>query len=405
MTTDQELNNRLVEKWRNTFDARVFGAVENPFHLAGVLNQYVFDNHERPYLDFSAAHATMPLGQGYPLVGEGITELVKFFYQTAPYGQHIHGVQMEFIEAISGYFHPGDKFLFTTSETEALHTAVEMVRQQSERTAPRVLAINRTSLPIGLNHNVALPWKTMSASAVLNRIEEDDLDGFLVSPFNPDTYEVIAADVLQAVVEQAELRSLPIIWDETVAGMGWMSGMFNIPDYAEYTVLGGALGGGLPLAAVVGRNLVKVLEHEVSVNRLSGSSLAFAAGLHTYRGVMHLKRLKGQSDLVAALDDELVKLQRQFPEVVKGLTGESLLRGVVFKDPDFTRQFVQQCREDGILLMSPPSGGRVVRIAAPMVCSLPDIEEFAGVMLAAIMKVRASDDGREGERDRNGVAG
>lgn len=399
MSTDQEINDRLVAKWRNTFDTRVFGASENPFGVAGVLNQYIFDNHQRPYLDFTAAGGTMPLGQGYALVSEGITELVKFFYQTASYGQHIHGVQMEFIAAIEGYFEEGNKFLFTASEGDAFHTVVQMVREQREGSDGLMLAVNRASFPAGMDMVGIASFdevNAMTAAEVRDRAKYIDISSLLVSPINPDTYEVISPERLQTVIDLSAELHIPIIWDETVQGMGWMDGMFRIPHYADYIVLGGALGGGIPLGAVVGKNLYQV-DHPDSVTRLSGSSLAFAAGLHAYRGIMHLKRLKGQPEITGLLNDELDKLQEQFPEVIAGLTGESLLRGVVFRDPNFARQFVQQCREDGILLMRPPSGGRVVRIAAPMVCSLSDVEELAGAMLAAILKVRASDDRRRGE--------
>lgn len=354
-----------INQWKKTYSELVAHPEEDPLTLIAARRQYVIDDTRTPYMDFTGGAGCMPLGHGHEVVGQAIAELGKFFYQTGPWGAQVHGVEMEYLHLLGQHFDSQFKWVFLSSENEAWTIVPSMLGLLPSEVfrvnygAPRSIETLRLSVATGQSKAV------------------------VVSPVNEDTYGTINAAVLHEIIQMRSDHGIRIIWDETVAGMGWRgTSVFNTPFYADGVVLGGALGGGIPLSAVAMRDPGS----PGALNtRLWGSAMAFTAGLHTLRQVMVLSANTDATGLVERLDDELSRLQELFPKDVARVLGEGLLRTLEFHTDTMAKEFVVQCRADGVLLAK---HDRFVRIAVPLVCGLQDVDELISVLTESMMKVR-----------------
>lgn len=364
--------------------------IPRPYSTA--VQQYVFDADQIPYLDFTGGSGVLPLGHADPYVADAIKTAAAGPLLLGPADEAILPVQERYRRRLAKYF-PDESFAlqFFASEADAMWTAFETLR---DLRAPmsHILVANRYRLPFGMQQGV---HRIYSRSQPFSAIPKNvDYAGLMISPIDPDTHREILPSFLQLLLDYARKRHMPIIWDETTTGFGWTGKILPAPDYADYVVLGGALGGGLPLAALVGREIVEQWHTEGRANVLSGSALAYAAGDRM------LQRLEEEifdaegnpSDrldvMMDRLEGELDGLRQQFPDAISGLYGSGLLRAVVFEN-GLAERVQEQAREDGLLV---GRSGNVIRIAVPLVATPEDVVEAVGILFEALMKVRESDE-------------
>lgn len=367
MTMPEIPDDPNIERWRSIYDSKVLDPIPDALSIRVAMRHYLFDKDMTPYMDFTGGGGVMPLGHGHEMVRKSIQELAKNMYQTAPFGEHIHGIHMEYLSWLGKHFNPEWRFQFFTSES----TARSLV--------PTVMNVGE--------HDVR--WINGEPPESLSWTSEGETPKVVVvSPINPTTYRALSSESMKWIFAQRD-RGAKIVWDETVAGMGWRGhSVFNTPFYADAVILGGALGGGLPLAAIGGTDQLK----RVSPGRLSGSAFAYTAGLHTLRQLMVIT---SNSDIAAVSErllDEIIRIQKLFPKDLHDeVLGEGLLRSLRFRNGKLATEFVNECRKGGALL---GHSGPHVRITVPLVCQLGDIDELASIMTEALMKVREKNDGQ-----------
>jgi len=350
------------KSWRETEQERVYPErKDRPLFVHGLM-KYLFDDEEMPYLDFVAGNATLPLGHSFPGTTSSIGDASKTFFSTGGWGEYAHGEQMEYLHWLERHFTEGTRFLFTESENDAIRAAVDMV-------GGKVRFVNRRNLPFGVRSSL-------------------DAESLFVYPIDPDTFEVLPDEKLREVWEEHERGAL-IIWDASVPSFGWNGDLFRFPDYADYIVLGGALGGGLPLGAVAGTALVSSAKLQGRRGAFAGNSLAFAAGRMTYHGVNKALERGDYVYLAEKIEHELEQLVKQFPNDYLELTGIGLLRGLVCRSVKFATDVRNRCRVNGALL---GGSGNVIRVVVPLAYQKEDLEELASILLESTMEVRELDD-------------
>ena len=349
-----------TDVWRETYAERAqHGAWHRAPLLVGARGHYLMEEgSDRPMRDFTGGNGIMPLGHGHQQVGDSIVEMAKYFYQTGPWAREINGVEMEYLKWLSNHFRDVWRFQFFSCENEALRCVPEAIGVPEERVA----WLNREP-PVGMRRASAFGSESRAV---------------VICPINPVTHEKIDAETL----EDVSRRHRKIVWDETVTGMGW-SGVspFQTPYYSDAVVLGGALGGGIPLGAIGG-----AATRPVQGDRTGGSALAFTAGLHVLRQVMVLTSNSDAAAVIERLDDELDRLASLYSAAVRGVTGMGLLRGLRFQDDTMVNEFLGHCRDLGLLL---DGSGKYVRIAVPLVCGLQDVDDLVNLVGKALERVNA----------------
>jgi glutamate-1-semialdehyde 2,1-aminomutase len=278
--TYRELTLASRQAWQNA-TARIPGGVSSnvrffppyPIFMDRASGSKVYDVDGREYIDYCLAFGPLIAGHGHPRLMQAIrAELDRagtvIFGASSP-------LELALAERLSRLLPSAEMVRFTNSGTEATMHAIRLARGATGRT--RVVKFEghyhggHDAVLIGLDASTP-------ARAANDGIPATILDATLVLPFNDvsalreqlEAAKDVAAVIVEPVARGAicaevaflrELRAITerngsvLIFDEVVAwprvslagAQGWLG---VTPDL---TALGKAIGGGLPMGAVVGR--------------------------------------------------------------------------------------------------------------------------------------------------------
>lgn len=335
MAADQQLRAAIDELTQPLIDdhyrylART-GA--NPVVVSQAHLHYVTNQYGTQMLDFSARLA--PVGHNHPFVVDALKEHLRYYIRTAPTGAHIMRWPTEYARNIVESFateddpDPNLKVLFTEGEHEAMDVA-------------RVAA-NR-------------PGKWTSYVPLVDKY------GTLTSK-----------DEVQAFVQDARDRDQLVIFDESKLGFGRLGTMWAQQHYdvkPDFTVLGGPLGGGLALGAVVASP--EAFSYTLPyVSQQAGSPLACAAGANQLRA-LNPGVLEHVKEAGAVFAEALREISDQFPGYVVTNTGAGLWQTIEFQSELQAQRFEVDARRHE-LLVSPPVGSSLT-LTPPLIASTEEI--------------------------------
>ena len=181
-----------------------------------------------------------------------------------------------------------------------------------------------------------------------------------------------------------------LVLDEVVTGLGRTGRWFGFEHWPgaepDVIVLAKSLGGGLPLGAfAASTELMSVLSHDPPLGHVTtfgGNPVCCAAALAALdvaeREDLPARAARVGRELLAALD---TRVGRGGLREVRGL---GLLLGLEFDSASSTVDFVERCREQGLLLGWTLHRDRVVRIAPPLVIDENEVAIALGAIDAAL---------------------
>lgn len=344
-------------------------ATPDPLPVAKADLLYLWDDYRNEMIDF-AAHLN-PLGHRMLSLHDALTDHLKYYGYTGVQGQHALRWPVEYAQDLSAAFtrpdEPPRKVLFCEGQREAVHTAIRLAA------ADKPVAVLNTGW-----HN----WLGMPVlfSTDWSGVDWTQYGALLLAPTTVTGSPVPGA---REWMLRARTESVPVIVDESGTGFGrtgHLWGQEHLGLMADLTVLGGPLGGGLPLGAVVAPpdwfdNLHAPSPH-------SGHPWACAMGhalfTRTHPGVIeHVK------DLTRTLADGLDGLVGQFPGLLVGHHGTGLLRGLQFADEQRAAAFPIAARHHGLHVE--PAFGDTVRLAPVLVSSPHEVTRGVDLMADTLL--------------------
>jgi len=325
---------------------RAFGSVGGtPRYFSKGKGGVSWDEDGREYVDFCMAWGPMILGHANPQVIEAVTRAAQdgLCFGTC------HRNEIALAELVLEAFAPANRVRFVVSGTEAVMTALRLARSHTGRR----LTLKFSGCFHG--HSDAMLVKAGSGVATLGLADSEGVSpaiaaDTIVAPLgDPQALDDIFAkygDLLAcAVVEPLpanngllvqekawlqQLRALTtkhgalLFFDEVINGFrfGFHGYGKLVGVQADLTTLGKIVGGGLPVAAVVGR--AEILDRLAPVGKtyqagtMAGNPVALAAGIATLTQLKGgapyevLERLAGELDAgVAKLSNRAFRLVRQ----------------------------------------------------------------------------------------------
>ena len=289
-----------------------------PVYVQRAQGCYLWDLDDRMYVDFANHHTTTVLGHDHPAVVEAIQgELAKGLAFGAP-----STLEAEMAEEITTRLPSVEKVRFTNSGTEASLHATRIVRAATGR--PKIAKFegayhgshDALEISVAPAEDAAGPADSPTPVPAWSGMASGVEDDVVLLPYGrPESVELILREhqgELAAVFYDAKpgicdipldfarfLRELTeelgilMVMDEVVslrAGYGGYQGIAGVrPDM---TILGKAIGGGLPVGAIGGSaGLMDILDNTQGapeVNQsgtFSGNNLTLAAGLATLRAL------------------------------------------------------------------------------------------------------------------------
>lgn len=382
-----------------------------PLTLSHGVGSYVWDTSGHRYLDFVGGIAVLALGYGHPEVVRAVRrQAVSLLHTSNLYHTQ---AQDELAAWLTGHSFAARAF-FCNSGTEAIEAAIKLARRHhwanGQPGRAEVIAFEngfhgRTygslsatgephlkegfgPLPGGFRH---LPYN--DADAAMAAIGPDTA-AVLVEPVQGEA-GVVPADpaFLAALRDACDRTGALLVFDEVQTGVGrtghlWAYETFGVTP--DVMALAKALGGGLPLGAVVATELVgRSFGPGSHGSTFGGNPVACAAALATLKAVASpgfLESVVVSGDRLAA---GLAGLARRRPEFVKGQRGLGLMRGLVLADgAPQASVLADACREAGLLVN--PCRPDVLRLLPPLNVKPAEIDEALAILDGVLARTAPS---------------
>lgn len=287
---------------------------EDAFIIASGQGARVYDLEGHAWIDYLLGSGPMILGHAHPQVVAAVQEQTlkgtTFFY--------LNDRVVELAEAIVNAVPCADKIRFMSSGSEATFFALRIARAFRNRDKilkfeggyhgshdyammnvegqgvaeyPRAVR-GSAGIPRSIEQEVLIaPYNNLEQTTAIIEQHHDSLGAVIIEPFQRILSPQIA--FLKGLREITAHYGIPLVFDEVVTGFRFAYGGAQefygvVPDVAAF---GKIIGGGYPLAAVVGKN--DIMESftrpdpngvaVAQVGTLNGNPIAAAAGLATLK--------------------------------------------------------------------------------------------------------------------------
>src|SRR5688572_5128394 len=380
--------------------------------LASGRGARVTDRAGRTYLDFTCGIAVNAFGHAPRGLSAVVAKQMRTLGHVSNLYAHEPGIALaRALTAATGY----ERVFYCNSGAEGIEAALKFARARArafDRPGRDLVAFTggfhgRTGFALSATWNPEyrapfeplvpgvrfLPFGDVTALA---ECIDADTCGVIVEPVQGENGAVVAPPgFLAAVRKRCDEVGALLVLDEVQTGVG-RTGHFLAATHsgvrADVTVLSKALGGGLPLAAVLlNEEAGKALSAGMDGTAFGGNPVATAAGLWIVEGVDRPAFLAGVRKRGGRLLSRLAALVAAHPDVFTEARGLGLLCAVGIREgaPFTARDLVAAAREQGLLLVK--GGDHAVRVLPPLDVDDKTIDEGIerlGRAVKALLPVR-----------------
>ncbi|MGQ9785233.1 MAG: aspartate aminotransferase family protein [Anaerolineae bacterium] len=372
---------------------------KRPIALVRGRGAMVWDADGHAYIDCMTGHGVATLGHCHPEVTAAIQEQAATLVACS---EAVYNDQRAALMEELTHHTPGDlkRVFLCNSGAESIEAAIKFARFFTGRTD--VVATMR-----------GFHGRTMGAlSATWNAKYRDPflplVPGFRHVPFNnltamedalTDQTAAVIIEVIQGEggvhpADPAYLEGLRrlctergalLIVDEVQTGMGRTGRWFACEHFGvlpDMLCLGKALGGGVPMGAVIWREALGTLPPGIHGSTFGGNPLACAASRAVVR-VMERDDLPGRATRLG--EKLLADLRAIRNPLIREVRGRGLMVGVELRQR--ATQVLRALMERGVLAM--PAGGTVVRLLPPLVIEEEQLDQVVQAMAQALSDATA----------------
>jgi 4-aminobutyrate aminotransferase len=385
---------------------------------------HVWDVDGNCYLDFTAGIAVSATGHGHKHVVGAITaqadKLLHFSFADFFYPSYVR--LAERLAGLAPGRDPKQVFL-CNSGAEAIEAAIKLARHATRR--PYLLAFynafhGRTLGAVSLTASKPVqrrgfapllpgvfhapypdPYRSRTgdrAAECLDHIENvlfrtvlppEETAAVFVEPIQGEGGLIVPPDgFLKGLRRLCDRHGILLVDDEVQAGMGRTGKFFAIEHTGvvpDIICMAKALGGGLPLGALIARKRVMTWERGSHTSTFGGNPVACEAGLATIEVIETERLMRNAAEQGAYIQDRLRRLQRG-NRLIGDVRGRGLMIGVeLVRDPETKERaeterdrVVQEAFRRGLLLL--PCGRNSIRISPPLNISRNEVDEGLAVL-------------------------
>lgn len=407
MASRSSNNDALVELGRSVLPRGL--ATAHPIFVDRTAGANLWDVEGEEFIDLASGIGVLNVGHRHPAVMRAIQAQLERFTHTA--AQVVLYEPYVRLAARLGALMPGaepTKTLLLTTGAEAVENAVKIARSYTKR--PAVVAFTggfhgRTLLGLSLTgkahpykqdfgpfapgtYHAPYPYeyrgwsseRSLEAFQDLLRTEVDAsrVAAVIIEPVLGEGGIVPAPPTFLRELRQITRRhGMLLIADEIQTGFGRTGRMLAI-EHSEVEpdliTVAKSLGGGLPLAAVIGRAEVMDAPAPGGLGgTFAGNPVACAAGLAVLDVLENEGLVRRASEIGERFRTALLGIQREAPPIgdVRGLgamLGMELVTHPLERtpDPQLTRRLIAAGRAHGLILLSAGVADNVVRLLPPL---------------------------------------
>ena len=186
----------------------------------------------------------------------------------------------------------------------------------------------------------------------------------------------VSQEFINEVVKLSKIYDFLIVIDEIQTGIGRSGDLFAFEKYnftPDVVTLAKSIGGGLPLGAIlVSERLEEVLKIGDHGSTFGGNPVACAAGEFVLDKVVNTNLLDEVREKSKYILDELQKLKKDFPTLIKEIRGRGMMIGV---DVGESAIAIRDNAMNNNLLLN-VTNKTVIRLLPPLCISYNEINEF-----------------------------
>ena len=352
---------------------------------------YLYAKDGRRYLDFFGGLAVNALGHNHPRVTAAIEKQIHRYIHLSNYYLQDKVVELaERIIVASGYKH----IFFSNSGTEAVEGAIKIARKWGKGTAKtRLMNLTnsfhgRTMGALSLTERPAYregyePFLPNTDSIEFNnigdlraKVNNQTLGVILEFIQGEGGVNVISKEFVQELKTLQEKYGFLVIADEIQTGVGRTGKFFGFQHYninPDVVVIAKAIGGGLPLGAILGNEKVAdILTYGTHGTTFGGNPVACAAGCVVIEEIVDKGLMKQAGIIGEYLKSKAIELQKQFPAIVKEVRGLGCMLGIDLNQDG--QQVVDELLKCGILINC--TNTTVLRLLPPYIITQEQCDQL-----------------------------
>ncbi|XP_073281113.1 ornithine aminotransferase, mitochondrial isoform X1 [Primulina huaijiensis] len=381
-----------------------------PIVFSQARGSYVWDPEGKKYVDFLSAYSAVNQGHCHPKILKTLVEQAeRLTLSSRAFYNDQFPVFAERLTSMFGY----DMVLPMNTGAEGVETALKLARKWGylKKKIPREEAIivsccgcfhGRTLAVISMscdNEATRGFWPLLpghakvdfgDAVALENIFKEkgDRIAGFLFEPIQGEAGVIIPPDgYLQAVRDLCSKYNVLMIADEIQSGLartGRTLGCDWENVHPDVVILGKALGGGMfPVSVVLAdKDVMLCIQPGEHGSTFGGNPLASAVAIASLDVIEDEKLAERSDQLGKELREQLVKVQQQFPDLIKEVRGKGLFNAVELNNkamyPLTAYDICLKLKERGIL--AKPTHDSIIRLTPPLTISRDELREGSNAL-------------------------
>jgi 4-aminobutyrate aminotransferase len=422
----------LIERDHATVAAAIYRYTDIAFQRGEGVYLYDFDG--RKYLDFVAGIATMNVGHCHPAVVEAICDQARTLIHGASHVGYMEPYvdMLESLKAVA----PGDlkngKGILMNSGSEAVETGIKLARYVTNRSMILAFTESFHGRPMGalaltasselyrrrlaglftgayhtpypycyrcpLKHEspetCGLACLSLVEKALQTVVPPEDLAGIIVEPIAGEGGYIVPPDgFLQGLREICHRHGALLIADEVQTGLGRTGKMFAVEHWGvipDVICLAKALGGGLPLGAMLARaDLVDAWPPAAQGTTFGGNPIACRAGLASLRIVQEEKLMAHAVEVGNYIQSRFRKAREELP-IIGDVRGKGLMVGVELINSDgspageIIKAVIKEIGASGIALTK--CGASSLRFAPPLIITQEQAREGVDIIIEMLRR-------------------
>ena len=396
MTTESELvsagQNFLYPNYR-----------QPPFVFARGQGSVLWDVSGKRYLDLFAGIAVSTLGHGHPKLSAAIAEQASKLLHVSNYFYNEPNVRLaKQLCRLTGM----DRAFFCNSGTEAIEATLKLARRHFHargdgerlriiafknsfhgRTLGALAATGQEKYKDGFGPLPGVTHVAYGDGEAVRRAMGPDVAGILVEPVQGEGGVLPAPPgFIRELRAIADAHGALLLADEVQTGVG-RTGKFLAFEHdgvqADVVALAKALGGGVPIGAMVCKKfLEEALPPGSHGSTFGGNPLASAAALAVLDVLENDGLLAQVTQRGAELSALLANTTAKFPKLVECARGRGLLQALVLREGIDARKVLGVLQESGVLVTI--AGGQALRFSPPLVVTKGELEEGVALLERAL---------------------
>jgi acetylornithine/N-succinyldiaminopimelate aminotransferase len=389
------MKNRDVAKLTDRYVAHTYARY--PIALVRGKGARVWDADGKEYLDFLAGIAVNGLGHCHPAVVRAIQQQsrkllhVSNLYHILP--------QSELARELCRHSF-AERVFFCNSGAEANEAAIKLARRYGNehlggkyeilsahnsfhgRTLATLTATGQEKVRAGYDPLPAgfrqIPFNDLQAAE--DAVDGQKTVGILVELIQGEGGVVVADEgYVRGLRELCDRRGLLLIFDEVQTGMGRTGKLFGYENFGvapDIMTLAKALGGGLPVGAMLAREAVaKSFVPGSHASTFGGNPLVCSVGLAVMKTLLKGGVLKNCAQMGKFFVQGLEQLKNRF-SFVRGIRGKGLLLGLELEIEG--AKIVEECMKEGLLLNC--TAYKVLRFVPPLTITRNEISRGLAIL-------------------------